>query len=594
MWIAIGGAACITLYFNSKIQDPFNSPKFWLLIVIASWLFGHLLINRKELFSKQNKILLFALGSFIIGLLISLFFTDPLYTGLFGETQRRNGFLNYLSLIIVVLVVYIKFNISFIYRFSFITMFLGITLSIYGLLQISGIDFVKWNNPYNAVISTVGNPNFAAAIMAIMAVLSLGFVLDKNIHSFMRFLHGITFLLSISAIILSDARQGLISFAIGVGVILIYQTFLKSKRLGIFSLSGFILIGFISILGMLQIGPLTKILYKESVSLRGYYWRAGLRMFQDHIFTGVGLDRYGAFFKQYRDSDYSLRYGFDITSSNAHSVPIQMFATGGLLLGISYLVFVALVLRSAYKGMRNSTGQNQLFLVTLFSAWLAYQAQSLISIDNIGISVWGWLISGLILALGSKPFTEMKNSSKNSRQNQVQLAQPMISGTFSILTIILVVALYRGESSMYLTRGSFNPNDANARNTLLQNASNTLELRLSEPAYKIASANYLAAAGFQEKAIEVLSKQIENDPRNLDALNAYAEINERLGNVSLALSARESINKYDPFNTRNLLQLGREYKFLQRFNDMDQIRTQIASFDQKSAEYKMSVTELVR
>ena len=47
-------------------------------------------------------------------------------------------------------------------------------------MQISGIDFVTWNNQYNAVISTVGNPNFAAAIMAIIATLNFGFAL---IHS---------------------------------------------------------------------------------------------------------------------------------------------------------------------------------------------------------------------------------------------------------------------------------------------------------------------------------------------------------------------------------------------------------------------------
>jgi citrate lyase subunit beta/citryl-CoA lyase len=35
---------------------------------------------------------------------------------------------------------------------------------------------------------------------------------------------------------------------------------------------------FISILGMLQIGPLKDVLYKGSVSIRGYYWRAGLEM----------------------------------------------------------------------------------------------------------------------------------------------------------------------------------------------------------------------------------------------------------------------------------------------------------------------------
>jgi hypothetical protein len=37
-----------------------------------------------------------------------------------------------------------------------------------------------------------------------------------------------------------------------------------------------------ALVGMLQIGPLEKFLYKPSVSVRGYYWRAGLEMFKDY------------------------------------------------------------------------------------------------------------------------------------------------------------------------------------------------------------------------------------------------------------------------------------------------------------------------
>ncbi|MGA1670315.1 MAG: hypothetical protein ACO39F_05440, partial [Candidatus Nanopelagicaceae bacterium] len=44
-WL-LGGASVITLFFNSRIQDPFNSPKFWILLVVAGYLIGHLFGNR--------------------------------------------------------------------------------------------------------------------------------------------------------------------------------------------------------------------------------------------------------------------------------------------------------------------------------------------------------------------------------------------------------------------------------------------------------------------------------------------------------------------------------------------------------------------
>ena len=590
----VGGAAFITLYFNSKVQDPFNSPKFWGLILLASWCFGHILTSKKELHLKKNKYIFFTIGIFVSSLLLSFIFTAPKFTGLFGETQRRNGLLNYFALVIILITIMIKINYDFIAKFSFIIISLGMALSIYGLLQISGIDFVKWNNPYNAVISTVGNPNFAAAIMAILAVINIGLSLDRNSNLIARIFHVITSCLLFSAIILSDARQGLISFAIGNSVYILYLSFKKNKKLGLFISGIMFAAGLTSILGMLQIGPLSNILYKESVSLRGYYWRAGMKMFQDNILTGVGLDRYGAYFKQYREPAYSLKYGFDITSSNAHNVPIQLFATGGLFLGLSYLAIALIVTKVAILNIIKSDGKQQLFLVTIFAGWLTYQAQSIISIDNIGISIWGWILAGMILGLNRE------TSSLNSRKplvpqiQTIKLVQPILSGLFSVLAIILISALYKGESSMYQTRGVFNPSDGNSRNLVLQNATKTIQLNLTEPAYKIASANYLAASGFPEKALEILYEQINSDPRNLDALNLIAEINERSGNIGQAIKARDSIMEYDPYNSRNLLQLGREYKFIQNFSQMEKVLNKIASFDTTSNESISAREELVR
>ena len=40
---------------------------------------------------------------------------------------------------------------------------------------------------------------------------------------------------------------------------------------------------------------------------------------------------------------------------------------------------------------------NDLALTGLVSCWIAYLAQSLISMNNIGIAIWGWAFSGLII-----------------------------------------------------------------------------------------------------------------------------------------------------------------------------------------------------
>ena len=593
-WVLVLGASLITLYFNSKIQDPFNSPKLWLLVLLSAWLCGHLATNLNSLY-KYYKTELFIASLFLLTGFISLVLTSPLYTGFFGETQRRNGFLSYLCLIIVFLATVLKFRFEFTSRFTIVVIFTGAVLSTYGLMQISGIDFVKWNNPYNAVISTVGNPNFAAAIMAIMATLNFGFAVDSKANKLQRLSHVFVFALSLLAIIKSDARQGLISLAIGVGTISIVYIHSKSRNLGWASGALAVLVGIFAILGMLQKGPLTSLLYKDSVSVRGYYWRAGLNMLKENLFFGVGQDRYGAYFKSFREPNYSLNYGFDITSSNAHNTPIQLFATGGLFFGLLYLILVVLVLKAGIIGIKKSSGQKRILITTFFAGWLAYQAQSLISIDNLGISIWGWLLSGIVIALSSSVNSTVYASPSVISRNkgEIKLAQPLISGSVTLVSILLIATLYRGEDAMFQTRIRFNPQDANSQNLILEYASKTLETPLIEPAYKIASMNYLAASGFTEKALEELNKQLKYDPRNLDILNPIAELNEKLGRVPEAIVARELIYDLDPWNSRNLLQLGREYKYLGNIEKMLEAKKRILDFDRSSKESVAAQAELI-
>ena len=595
LWILTIGVALTTLYFNSKIQDPFNSPKLWLIVLLSSWLLGHVITNLKSTF-VVNKSVLYAISLFLFSGAISLLLTNPLYTGFFGETQRRNGFLSYLCLSIILIAAMQSIKFSFITRFSLVVILVGLVLSVYGLMQISGVDFVKWNNPYNAVISTVGNPNFAAAIMAIIATLNFGFALMPNFNLAQRILHLLVFILSFFAIFRSDARQGLVSGAVGIGTIFIIYVHSKYRRIGwFFALSAF-LVGVFSILGMLQKGPLQSLLYKDSVSVRGYYWRAGIEMFRDNFLFGIGQDRYGAFFKAYREPKYSLTYGFDITSSNAHNVPIQLFSTGGIFFGGAYLALMAIVLFFGYRGIKKSSGTNRLVLATLISGWLAYQAQSLISIDNLGISVWGWLLSGFIIGLSTQ-ITQaelVQGAVKPRNINSLKLLQPVISGVMSVCAVILVSLLYRGEEAAFQTRIRFNPQVEANNNVILEFASKALETPLIEPAYKTASLNYLAASGFAERALVELNKQLMYDPKNLDVLTPIAEFNERLNRVPEAILAREAIRALDPWNSKNLLQLGREYQFVGEFNKMQEVREAILKFDTVSKESEAAKSELVR
>ena len=592
-WLTLG-AASVTLYFNSKLQDPFNSPKMWILLGVSSWLIGYLIFD----FKKYNQII--SLRSFNI---LALFFvmaglfaaysTDVAYVAFLGEIQRRNGFLSYLALVIIAIASAFYIRVESVKRINYIAFFTGLLLAIYGLMQISGIDFVKWNNPYNAIISTVGNPNFAGAIMAMMAAIIFGPVLNTTFNKFFRVISLILVFTLLYTIYLSEARQGLISISIGIGVYTLVWIYQHNKKLGhLFSGLGGI-VGIFSILGMLQIGPLTSILYKGSVSVRGYYWRAGIKMFTENPITGVGLDRYGAYFKQYREVKYPLTYGFNITSSNAHDVPIQLFATGGIFFGLSYLLITFFIFYRGIVAIKSSQGMNQLLITSIFSAWLAYQAQSIISIDNIGISIWGWLLGGAVVGLSVK--IDALADISNIKLKQIgasNLFQPILSMCFLLIAIIFVSVLYKGENNMFETRLRFNPQAAENRQSLHEYATKTINTTLVDPNFKIMSATYLIASGFTDEGMKELEAIAIYDPRNLDNLNYLADYNQQLNRLEASNKYRLIVAEQDPWNTRNYLQLGRNYKALGNFTEMNKMLTKINSFDQISDESKAARSEL--
>jgi O-antigen ligase len=560
----------VTSYFNSKTQDPFNSPKFWVLLLGAAWLSGYLISFRKQSNSLNSRALRFTqilLLLFIGASTLALLAADNSQIALFGDNMRKNGYLTYLALAIFFWAVAVFINSSnliLLYRFILLSAYV---VGGYALLQMSGNDFINWSSSGMALFSTLGNSNFAGSAMAILAILSLGGAYSYRKDQITLWLSLIAFGILSITIFPTNARQGLLLFAFGVVSLLLVLIYNFNKKLGlaglIFAAFGFIL----SILGMLQVGPLERFLYKDSVSVRGYYWRAGIEMFKDNPLFGVGLDNYGSFFKEYREVGYPLKYGYSLTSTNAHNVFIQHFATGGVFVGSIYLILTAFIFWRGVVSLLRFEKDERVLRSVFFIAWLAFQAQSLISIDNIGISIWGWVLGGVVVGLSVTPINEQISNQQAKRQkrvrkNQLGLLQPVISTFFTALTLVLVVFLYRADSAMFQQRAAYNPAAPAQKDIFYQLAQKTVKAPLQDLQYKVMTATYLHGMGFQQEALNLLEQLHLEDPYNLDALTFLASFYENLGQIDKALVEREKISKLDPWGANNYLQMAFNYKFL--------------------------------
>lgn len=572
--LVFSGLAIVTLYFQTNLADPFNSPKFWLIMLIAAWLIGYIWYYRNIFnFELPIKLVGILILSFIISAIFSTFFSDNIYVSIFGETMRKNGLLSYISLasIMAATSMFVRIhNINILYKISYL---IGSTSVIYGFLQANGKDFISWNNPYNPVITTLGNPNFAAALLAIIGILIFSTLFMSKSGLKLRIFGGILCLSIFYVVLLSNARQGLIVYLIGLGVFLNIFLLSKNKYWGAFSvlISGICLL--LAVFGMLQKGPFANLIYKGSVSVRGFYWRAAIEMFRDNPLVGVGMDRYGAYFKQYRESEYVLRHGFEITSNNAHNTFLQFFATGGLLLGVSYLLLNVYILWRAIIALRLNTDQSRIIVAGIISAWIGFHAQSLISIDNLGISIWGWVLGGTIVGLSvskTDTLSQMDNSKIYNKFQMKDLSRLMISSISILSAFILVSILYVGEVRAMSSMQIFGAQGDQAAKEAFKNLNlETVNSPFIDPAYKLTAATRIIQAGFIKEGIDIVEDISRGDIRNLDALNTLASIYEQIGELPPAIIARERILNLDPWNAANYLQLGKNYK-----NQGEQIKAQ--------------------
>jgi tetratricopeptide (TPR) repeat protein len=303
-------------------------------------------------------------------------------------------------------------------------------------------------------------------------------------------------------------------------------------------------------------------------------------MFMQNPLLGVGMDRYGAYFKQFRDVKYPLSYGFDITSSNAHNTFIQLFATGGVFLGASYLILNGYILKRAIFGLRNQSKNNQLLLAGVFSAWIGFHAQSLVSIDNIGISIWGWVLGGSIIGLSLSPIVEAGEERKQFlvKQNSINLSRASISGIFGLIAIILVSLLYRGESNTFIARSAYNLDSEAARANYREIQLKSINTALNDPSYALSCAVNLFEKGYVNEGIDVVKKIYIDDPRNLDAITTLALMYENLDKIPDAIEYRLKISELDPWNAVNYLQLGKDYKLQGDQTKSNEMLEKIISF----------------
>jgi len=192
--------------------------------------------------------------------------------------------------------------------------------------------------------------------------------------------------------------QGIAIFLSGISFWFLARAYAYRRRAHFVILSLFFALSATTLMaGVYGVGPMGKYLIQETVLFRRDYWIAGLNMLRDNLFTGVGMDSYGDFYREYRDVLAADRTGPQRVANTAHNVFLDVFTGGGLIPGLLFLGCFLFAILMSVRMLRESKVKDQ--ILVLQSLVIGYFVFCAISINQIGVATWGMGFLGLLLGL---------------------------------------------------------------------------------------------------------------------------------------------------------------------------------------------------
>ena len=513
----------VGLFITPNVSfEPLDQNKMLLLVTLSCGIFGALIANYKAVWRKIDKLYFSVISLFILQISLVLIFSNaPLNQQWFGTFGRNTGYLTYLALAILSVASFISALSANLSKYLYALFGLDVISLVYDLLQTFNHDPIKWNNNYNHIIGFLGNPDFESAFLGICGVAVVSYFLSQGQKIVNRSLALIYLLATVYLIHRSGAQQGLLVFGAGSAIVLYIYLKVNFQHKQWLS-NGFLFvtltIGFLVLGGIFQKGPLSSILYKTSVRQRGFYWHAAIKMMNQHPIFGVGLDSYGDWYLKVRSANAAFHT--PITQSNAaHNVFLDFGANGGYPLLILNLTLTAYTIFCSWKLIRMSKQFDWKF-TSIFGAWIAFELQSIVSINQIGLAVWGWILGGLILGycFKSKLQSEIEVSPRRTSRNVISLKNK----NNSLMGILLGICVGLALAAPYFVADKATRDAFNSRN--VSKIISAVSKSPTDDGRVLQAASALAGSKLIPQAKEMVLKVIKNNPRNYNAWDLLRQI----------------------------------------------------------------------
>ncbi len=440
----------------------------WLLFLLTAIKIVGYEYNR-QYFKKVflNKWLLGPILFIVMLVVISLLAQDP-ETSFFGLYSRQQGLISYLFYFVFLLL--LIFNISRFREIKSIIITIGLSsfvVSLYGLAQISGWDFINWNEPAyltGRVTSTLGQPNFLASYL----LLALPLIVYLIVHSkkiLIKFSWLIVLIFGLLNLFFTYSRAGWLGLFLGIIITAIIYWLVVGKKVNrkYLKLSGLVLVIaslFIVIIFLkndfLQTRLKTAINIKTgSVAARLNFYKASGKTIGNKPWLGYGLDTQGEIFARAYEKDWAIYGDVNVYPNRAHNLILDILLTSGILGLISYLallyVFVKLIISNLKKN------KNRLLSAMILLAIISYLISLMFGFTIVVTNVYFWLYLAILWKLSFKV-----DKSKIEKQS---LDWKYISFLLFIIMFIALAVFYQiKQEAKYLVTDYYFQEFKKARN----------------------------------------------------------------------------------------------------------------------------------
>jgi tetratricopeptide (TPR) repeat protein len=128
-------------------------------------------------------------------------------------------------------------------------------------------------------------------------------------------------------------------------------------------------------------------------------------------------------------------------------VVIDFFASGGYPLLISYVGILFLGVIAIVRVTLRQRSYDGIF-VALAATWATYQLQSIISINQVGLAIWGWVLTGALVAyeFTSREASVTQEKTKSVKPKELIFSPQLVGGIGLVIGGLIAVPPLSADS----------------------------------------------------------------------------------------------------------------------------------------------------